>query len=104
MTYQKHWTHGGKEMIRNKPPAGDNGDYLDSINDQWSDVQHAQHDEGECGGLDDHCPWCEADKQAELEDRHYQRHTFDQINRMAEYNVKVMDMVFDAIFKPRKKG
>ena len=80
MTFTKHWTaQGEKEMIRNKPYAGDDSDYLDSINEAWAEDERTRHHEGLCGGLDDHCPHCEADKQAEEEARHYQSHVFDRL-------------------------
>ena len=79
MTLCKIWNTDSRGLVRTKPFAGDNGDYLDNINDQAAEAQRAEHEAGECAGLDDHCPHCEADKQAELEARHYERHVFDRL-------------------------
>jgi hypothetical protein len=65
--------------VRSKPYVASN-DHLDAINDEFAEHERWAHARGECGGPDDHCPHCEADKQAELEARHYERHVFERIH------------------------
>ena len=85
MSFRKNWTStGDKEIVRVdsvqrcKPGIGSN-DRLDEINEQYAEHQRAEHETGHCGGLDDHCPHCEADRNAELEAKHYQGHVFDRL-------------------------